>query len=169
MRHLYAATLALLISISPANSAETANETRLDEIAKRGAQVMPFNLDQTTHVFTKTESGGVQQVIAKEPSCIRQIKLIREHLLNLSTAFARGDFSGPAKIHGKGMPGLAELQAAKIGSIKIEYSELPNGAQLTYSTDNSALISAIHRWFDAQLSDHARHAVPGQPQHHMHR
>jgi hypothetical protein len=37
------------------------------------------------------------------------------------------------------------------------------GAQIGYSTDDPSLINTIHQWFDAQLSDHARHAVP-EPQ-----
>jgi hypothetical protein len=46
--------------------------------------------------------------------------------------------------------------------------ELPNGAEIDYSTDNAKLIEAIHKWFDAQLSDHARHAIPGHDIHQMH-
>jgi hypothetical protein len=59
------------------------------------------------------------------------------------------------------MPGLAELRKAKPGEITIEYRELSNGAQIAYSTDDPSLIKAVHQWFDAQLSDHAQHAVPG--------
>ena len=66
------------------------------------------------------------------------------------------------------MPGLAELKTAKAGQIKIEYKELPDGAQITYSTEVPKFRQAIHQWFDAQLSDHARHAVPGHSHQQMH-
>ncbi len=56
----------LLAAASPW-AVEKANETRFNEVAKRGAKVMPFDLEQTTHVFTKTEKGGLQLVIAKDP------------------------------------------------------------------------------------------------------
>ncbi|MGZ8199915.1 MAG: aspartate carbamoyltransferase, partial [Methylosarcina sp.] len=88
------------------------------------------------------------------------------HLSKISGEFSRGDFSGPARIHGEDMPGLAALRAAQPGRIKIEYKDLPNGAEIVYSSDDPGLIKAIHDWFDAQLSDHARHAVPGHPHPH---
>jgi hypothetical protein len=30
------------------------------------------------------------------------------------------------------------------------------------------IITAIHQWFDAQLNDHARHAISGHSSHKMH-
>jgi len=110
----------------------------------------------------------VQQVIIKDSSNAEQIKLIREHLSKISQEFRQGDFSDPAKIHGEDMPGLAELKTATPGQIKIVYNELPNGAEIDYSTDDTKLVEAIHQWFDTQLSDHARHALPGHPHHLMH-
>ncbi len=154
--------------ISPVRGVEKADERRLDEIAKRGTHVMPFDLEKTTHVFSRTDQGGVQQVVVKDKSDTGQIRLIRAHLSEISEDFMRGDFSKPARIHGESMPGLSELKSAKPGQIRIEYSELPDGAQISYSTRSPRLIEAIHRWFDAQLSDHARHAVPGHSRHHMH-
>jgi hypothetical protein len=145
-----------------------ANEIRINEVAQRGSHVMPFNLEQTTHVFTKTDTGGIQQVIVKDKTNTSQIKLIREHLSKISQEFAQGDFSNPAKIHGETMPGLAELSKAKTGHLKIDYRELADGAEIDYVTDDTALLKALHQWFDAQLSDHARHAVSGHAHHMMH-
>jgi cytochrome c556 len=62
------------------NADKKASEARLDDVAVRGRHVMSFNLEQTTHVFTKTEKGGVQQVIVKDKANTAQITLIREHL-----------------------------------------------------------------------------------------
>jgi hypothetical protein len=158
----------LLVALSLAFSAqaiEKATEGRVDEVAKRGAHVMPFNLEQTIHIFSKTEKGGLQQVIVKDSSDAKQIRLIREHLSKISQAFKQGDFSDPARIHGQDMPGSAELRTAQPGRIKIVYRELPDGAEIDYSTNDTKLAEAIHQWFNAQLSDHARHAVPGHPDH----
>ena len=160
--------IAFLVTI-PAHAVEKASEQRLDEVVQRGSHVMPFNLEQTTHVFSKTAKGGVQQVIVKDPANVEQIKLIREHLTKISHEFQQGDFSNPAKIHGDSMPGLDELRKAKPNQIDIVYKELPNGAEIDYSTDIPIFINAIHQWFDAQLSDHARHAVSGHSNHQMHK
>jgi len=145
-----------------------ADEKRLDEVAERGGHVMPFDLEKTTHVFTKTANGGLQQVVAKDKSDAAQIGLIQSHLSEIARDFKRGDFSKPEQIHGKDMPGLAELKSAKAGQLKVEYSQLPDGAQISFSAKSPRLINAIHEWFDAQLSDHARHAVSGHADHHEH-
>lgn len=163
--------LASLISI-PIHAEEKADEQRLDEVAERGSHVMPFDLEKTTHIFSKTDTGGVQQVIAKDKSDTEQINLIRSHLSAITKEFKQGNFSNPEKIHGERMPGLAELKTAKTGQIKIVYKELPDGAEITYATHIEKLKLAIHQWFDAQLSDHARHAVPGHSHdssHHHHK
>ncbi|SEN57606.1 aspartate carbamoyltransferase [Nitrosomonas marina] len=143
-------------------------EKRLNDVAERGVHIMPFDLEKTVHVFSKTQHGGVQQVIANDESDTGQIRQIREHLLEISVAFGQGDFSYPEYIHGAGMPGLAALKTAKPGQIRIEYTELPDGAQINYFSPLPRLIEAIHQWFDAQLSDHARHAIPGHNHEHGH-
>lgn len=134
---------------------------RQQEVAARGAAVMPFNLSAATHIFTKTASGGLQQVVAKNPQDTDQIAMIRAHLGDIAERFRHGDFSGPTQTHGAQMPGLATLKTAKPGQISIRYAELPNGAQIEYSTKSKELIAALHDWFDAQVSDHGADAMAG--------
>ncbi len=167
MKQLLIMILTLLV-INPCYAVEKASEKRLDEVAQRGAHVMPFDLELTTHVFSKTAKGGVQKVIVKNPKDNAQIKLIRKHLTKISHEFQQADYSSPAKIHGENMPGLEALRNAKSDQISILYKDLPNGAEITYSTDIPILITAIHQWFDAQLSEHARHAISGHSSHKMH-
>jgi hypothetical protein len=132
--------------------------SRQAEVAARGAQVMPFDLEQTTHVFQPLDDGGLQTVTAKDPSNRQQIALIQAHLKEEADKFGRGDFSDPATIHGEDMSGLAALRAGA-GHIEVQYTTLPNGAQIRYTTTEPRLIMAIHHWFMAQLADHGRHAV----------
>ncbi len=75
--------------------------------------------------------------------------------------FAAGDFEAPEQIHGKNMPGLAALHAAKPGELKITHRDLPNGGEIAYRTDQPRLVTALHQWFDAQLSDRGRDAMAG--------
>ena len=133
-------------------------QTRQKEVAVKGAKVMPFDLERTTHLFQKLDDGGLQKVVVKDPANKKQIALIQSHLKEESEKFRKGDFSDPAKIHGEDMPGLAELKAGA-AKIDVRYSALPNGAQIRYATKDAKLITAIHRWFDAQLSDHGHHAT----------
>ena len=131
------------------------------QVATRSATVMPFSLDATTHIFEKQPQGGLQQVIVKDPNDLAQIKLIRTHLSEEAQRFQQGDFHDPAQIHDMTMPGLHELMmGAK--QITIQYSELPNGAQILYTTTDPALVNAIHAWFDAQVTDHGAAATDHQ-------
>ena len=170
MKHLFTPfiLLSVLLLINPAYAIEKANEKRLDEVVRRGVHVMPFDLELTTHIFSKSAKGGIQKVIVKDLANIKQIKLIREHLSKITCEFQQGNFSNPEKIHGDTMPGLEVLRKAKSKEINFVYKDLPGGAEITYFTDNPVLITAIHEWFDAQLSDHARHAISGHASHQMH-
>jgi hypothetical protein len=131
---------------------------RQAEVATRGAQVMPFDLEQTMHLFQSLDDGGLQTVTVKDPANREQIALIQAHLQEEAAKFQRGDFSDPAKIHGEEMPGLAALKAGA-GQIDIQYLPLPDGAQIRYTTTDPTLVMAIHHWFMAQRADHGRHAT----------
>lgn len=158
--------IGLAILIAATSVAYGAGAQRQADVAQRGAQVMPFDLKATTHVFTRTADGGVQQVIAKDPGDAMQVRLIRAHLRELQERFRRGDFSDPSSIHGKDMPGLAQLAAAKPGQLSIDYKALGRGAELVYRSKNPELVAAIGTWFDAQLSDHGADAMAGHMHHH---
>jgi len=149
--------VALVLSGILASTGVGAPPTRQEEVATRGAQVMPFDLEQTMHVFQPLADGGLQSVTAKDPANSQQIALIQAHLQEEAAKFRQGDFSDPAKIHGEDMPGLAALKAGA-QHIGIQYTPLSNGAQIRYTTADPALIMALHQWFAAQLADHGHHA-----------
>lgn len=151
-----------------AHKPEAAKAQRQADVARRGPHVMPFSLPATRHIFTKTLEGGVQQVVARDAADAGQVQLVRQHLREIREQFLRGDFSGPAHIHGHDMPGLASLRGAKPGQLAITYGDIERGAQLSYATKDPALVKALHRWFDAQLSDHGGDATAGHGQNHGH-
>lgn len=133
-------------------------QNRVAMVHDMGGMVMPFALDSTTHVFEMTDSGGVQDVVAKNAADSAQVELIRRHLTREAGMFQSGDFSDPTSLHGKDMPGVSELSAGA-GRMRITYSPLPAGGRITYVTDDPRLITAVHRWFGAQLSDHGPDAT----------
>ncbi len=149
-----ASALAQLSDSAPYDSGPGA---RRAEVAARGAKVMPFDLDRTLHSFEPTPDGGVLTVTARNPADSAQVRLIREHLQSASAKFAAGDFSDPAFIHGDDMPGLPELRKG-YGRVKVNFPWLDYGARIVFSTQDPALVDAIHRWFAAQTSDHGEHA-----------
>lgn len=164
-KHLIRATLAALIALPL--TVHAADTQRQAEATRLGADVMPFNLSATTHIFTKTAEGGTRRVVAKSVADTKQVELVRAHLHDIQAEFLKSDFSGPSHIHGEEMPGLAELKAAKAGQVSIAYKDVDGGAELTYRTSDVNLVAALHAWFDAQLSDHGTDATTGH-QHRSH-
>lgn len=124
------------------------------------AQVMPFDLNATTHAFTKTATGGVEQIVANSSGDQHNITLIQQHLSKEADQFALGNYSDPANIHGTAMPGLQELQAGA-SRVQSHYEQLPTGAKITFSSSDAALVTALHSWFDAQRMDHSMPGMGG--------
>jgi hypothetical protein len=150
MLAIYATTRWLSARAQPSDRQSTVHEM--------GQEVMPFNLGQTTHIFEMTDTGGIQEVIAGNPGDAAQVQLIQQHLQHEVALFRSGDFSDPTSLHGSEMPGVKEL-AAGVQDIEMGYVELPDGAQITFIASNIKLITALHRWFGAQLSDHGSDAT----------
>src|SRR4051812_18882202 len=98
-----AALLAMMSALVIGAEEETQMHQRQQEVAHRGATVMPFDLSRTTHVFDDQADGGLQTVTANDPSEIAQIYLIRDHLADLANRFARGNFADQAWLHGMDM------------------------------------------------------------------
>jgi len=141
-------------------AAMAADAQRQAQVAARGAEVMPFSLRATSHIFTRSADGGVQRVVARDAQDAAQVRRVRAHLQAIQTQFSRGDFSAPRQIHGSTMPGLAQLQAAA-GQITIQYQPVEGGAELIYRSANTPLVAALHDWFDAQVADHGSDAMAG--------
>jgi hypothetical protein len=141
-----------------AGSRSREDSDRQQEVAARGAEVMRFDLERTTHVFEKRAGGGVQTVVADDPADGAQVAKVRAHLREEAEAFAAGDFEDPAAVHGGEMPGLDELQAGA-QRLTVDYEDVRAGGRIRYASDDPELVRALHAWFDAQVSDHGRHAA----------
>ena len=126
-------------------------------IHSRSSLVMPFNMNNVTHYFLDTKSGGILKIKAKNPEDTVQIKLIRDHLKKEHALFSKGNFADPETLHGMNMPGLKILSSSK-DKYKVAYKELFDGAQLTFTSEDPKVIKALHIWFAAQLRDHGKDA-----------
>jgi len=131
-------------------------QTTQEHVHSHAHAVMPFDVAKTVHIFRMTESGGVQRVVTRI-SDVQQADLVRQHLKQEALQFQHGNYADPARLHGAGMPGLAQLREGA-ARIKVTYRELPNGAELEFRTRDISLVTAIHRWFGAQLSEHGADA-----------
>jgi hypothetical protein len=142
--------------------AHQARGDRQADVAARGADVMPFDLERTTHVFDKRDDGGVQTIVADDRDDEATVADIRAHLEAEAEEFRNGRFDDPMAIHGSEMPGVVELRAGA-DRLAIRYDDVRDGGRITYVTREPTLVRALHAWFDAQLGDHGAHATTTLP------
>lgn len=153
LRGVVGLTVVAFLLVSICANADTTQE----RVHHMSHEVMPFDMGKTLHTFRMTETGGVQRVEVRDPKDAEQVALIRQHLKMEAERFARGDYSDPVHLHGADMPGLAELKADPSG-LRVSYRDLPAGGQITFETEDLRLLTAVHRWFGAQLSEHGSDA-----------
>ena len=151
--HLFATSIVVLMLVNGGAAAQTQQQ----HVHDMSHGVMPFDVAKTVHIFKMTESGGVERVVVKDKSDAHQVLLIQQHLGKEASRFQYGDYSDPAMLHGANMPGLKELQVGAKG-VKVSYAALADGAEISFKTTDPHLLTAIHRWFGAQLSEHGSDA-----------
>ncbi len=136
----------------------SAPANRQEMVHVMGQNVMPFDLNKTSHVFQMTDNGGIQKVVVKDRSDKEQIELIRQHLQHEAMNFSAGNYVDPQTLHGNEMSGIKDLQAGAT-KVTVQFESLSDGAQIVFTTNDQNLITAIHKWFGAQLSDHGADAL----------
>ncbi|MDQ6925095.1 MAG: aspartate carbamoyltransferase [Candidatus Eremiobacteraeota bacterium] len=157
MKNRFASALLAAVVSTTSTGAMAADTTRQAQVEHNSEKVMPFSMQSSQHVFVPNPTGGVQTVLVPGGNR-KQIRLVRSHLQKEAAAFARGDFTDPASIHGGDMPGIRRMHAGS-NHIKVRYAEVLNGASITYTTIDPELVSALHAWFKAQVNDHGAHAA----------
>jgi len=86
---IWAAAAAVIVAVGGGGWYVLARDSSAqDSTTARAEQVMPFNLNRTTHTFTKTDVGGVEKVVVNDPTDARNLALIRSHLANEAALFA---------------------------------------------------------------------------------
>ena len=146
----FAAAFGLTLAMLPTGAWADASHQNM--VMERGAEVMPFDQSQDAHMFLPSITGGVVEIVVHDMD-ETQIQLVRSHLLQEAARFARGDYSDPAYIHGKEMPGLTQL-ASRASRVSVRYFETPSGAAILLTSTDQALVLAIHQWLAAQQRDH---------------
>lgn len=113
----------------------------------------PFNAQNAAQVFQMSQSGGIQQVTAKDPGDKALIAAIRGYLEAEAGRFGGGDYSGTVKIEGQDVPAAKYFKTVTPRQVAIIYRNLPAGAAIDYVGRDKLTVDAIHGWFDALLSE----------------
>jgi hypothetical protein len=121
---------------------------------QRGAMVMGFDQDKTTHHFYLYEDGGAIEVSVKDATDAANRDAIRSHLPHIALMFGQGNFDAPMMVHdSKNVPGTAVMTTLK-DKIAYKYTETPKGGRVDITTTDKAALSAVHDFMTFQIADH---------------
>ena len=144
------------IVLSSCSGAQSAPKTSADsgfaEMQKRGQMAMGVDQYTSHHKFDVTPDGGRIELQRDKPDSLG-VAQIRAHMKLIQHAFQAGDFSTPAFVHMRDMPGTA-VMSAKRDVIKYTYGELPLGAEVRISSSDPEARAAITQFMNAQRSEH---------------
>lgn len=128
------------------------NDSSFAEMQKRGGMAMGVDQYTSKHVFESTATGGTIS-LQREVDDSLGVAQIRAHMKLIQHAFASGDFSTPAFVHARDMPGTS-VMTAKRDAIRYSYADLPRGGQVIIRTTDPAAIKAIAAFLQAQRTEH---------------
>ena len=140
-----------LIAISAVAAQQ--NHGQHAQMNQRGAQVMGFDQEKTTHHFYLYSDGGAIDVAVNDVADKTNLDAIREHLPHIAMMFSQGNFDAPMLVHDTNVPGTAEMAKLK-GRITYRYAETPKGGRVNIITTDAETLAAVHTFLQFQITDH---------------
>jgi len=119
---------------------------------ERGQMAMGVDQYASAHHFEITPDGGRIELQNNVYDSL-DVAQIRAHMKLIQHAFQAGDFSTPAFVHMRDMPGT-DVMARKKNLITYQYEELPRGGAVRITTSDSEARAAIARFLNAQRTEH---------------
>ncbi len=127
-------------------------DTAFSALQERGGAAMGVDQYTSTHRFDALPDGGRIELQSNEGGSV-EVAQIREHLQQIAIAFAAGDFSTPAFVHMRKMPGVAVMAREK-AKITYRFDSLPRGGEIRITTHAPEALAAVHQFMAAQRGDH---------------
>jgi hypothetical protein len=154
-RTLVVAAISAVVLAAPLGARQTPPaQDPHSQMNQRGAMVMGFDQDKTTHHFYMYEDGGAIDVSVKDAADVKNRDAIRSHLPHIAMMFGDGNFDAPMMVHdSKNVPGTAAMTKLK-DKIAYKYVETPKGGRVDITTTDKAALSAVHEFMKFQISDH---------------
>src|SRR5215217_6437610 len=151
VRHWLAVAVLALVGVR-VSSAQEAGDTAFHAMQSRGRVVMGVDQYTSTHHFEKLPDGGRIKLQRNRPDSAG-VQAIREHLSAIAEAFAKGDFTAPAMVHARDVPG-ARTMGEKHRVIRYQYRALPLGGEVRIMTGDAEALQAIHTFLEFQRGEH---------------
>jgi hypothetical protein len=121
-------------------------------LQERGRKAMGVDQYTSTHRFDDLRDGGRIE-LRRDGDDSTGTATIRAHLRDIKAAFESGDFSTPAFVHLRAVPGTA-VMAERTSRIRYDVRDLPRGAELRITTTDPTALAAIHQFLAFQRGDH---------------
>jgi hypothetical protein len=147
--HVIAAALG---SMFARTSLHAQQDTSFAAMQRRGKIAMGVDQNTSIHKFDDLPDGGRIE-LQRDRDDSAGVHNIRHHMHAIADAFSRGDFSTPASVHLKTVPG-ARVMAERRRLIRYTPKALPRGAELRITTSDSSAIRAIHQFLAFQRGEH---------------
>lgn len=127
-------------------------DTSFAGVQRRGKVVMGVDQYTSTHRFDDLADGGRIR-LERDVADPAGTGTIRAHLHAIAAAFAAGDFSAPAVVHMREVPGT-KVMAGRRAAIRYAVAPLPRGAELRITTTDPEALAAVHQFLAFQRADH---------------
>ena len=125
---------------------------------QRGQMAMGVDQYTSTHHFDALSDGGRIE-LQRDVDDSAGVARIRAHMREIGRAFKAGDFSTPAMVHLREVPG-AKVMAERRSLITYEPRDLPRGAELYIRTSDAEARRAIHEFMAFQRGEHHATGMP---------
>lgn len=129
-----------------------ADDSGFAAMQERGQMAMGVDQYTSSHTFDALPDGGRIQLV-RDANDTLGVEQIRAHLRLIQHAFRSGDFSTPAFVHMRTLPG-ADVMAKKRDVIAYSYADVPRGGEVRMTTSDPDALAAIHEFMGAQRAEH---------------
>jgi hypothetical protein len=139
-------------------------DTAFAALQARGQRAMGVDQYTSTHRFDTLEDGGRIE-LQRDADDSAGVAVIRAHLQGIVKAFTSGDFSTPAFVHMREVPGTV-IMAANRDVIEYSFGELPRGGAVRILTKDPVALKSIHDFLEFQRHDHRAGGIGGHKMPH---
>lgn len=146
------AVMLAAIACGRPNAPEQSADTTFAAMQMRGAAAMGVDQYTSAHVFEPLPDGG-RIVLQRSAADSAGVAEIREHMRDIASRFALGDFSIPGFVHARAVPGT-DLMTSRRTMIRYEAESVPGGGLIRITTTDSTALDAVHRFLAFQRDEH---------------
>jgi hypothetical protein len=138
--------------VAAQDHAPATSDSAYARLQERGKTAMGVDQYTSRHVFEALPDGGRIELQRSEDDAAGT-ETIRSHMQEVAAAFKAGDFSTPAFVHWREVPGVRVMMERR-ETMTWTYKPLPRGGEVRITSADTAAVKAVHEFLAFQNSDH---------------